>query len=292
MPYNSRDERRKAERRVERYRNDYISRFTALLHNSVSFENIGELPKRYLMRTLIRNGAIAYDYATGLYLRFAEIGLDVYGLPRQYRLYGFDGFNVTREANEVCILRANDLQLPLLPYIEMQVNKIVKFDTAIEQNLTAIRTFTIAEVEDKETLLSMVNLIDSREVGSTLAFVNKNLAGGLNGIKVQSTGAQYLISDLLQDRQKIINETLSYLGIPSSNTDKKERVQGLEVTASISYTKSCIDTLVDTFNYDAKYGNIPIRAMVNTDVVSFNEENENTNKNKGEENEEFIEKDN
>ena len=57
------------------------------------------------------------------------------------------------------------------------------------------------------------------------------------------------------------------------NTYKKERVQSAEVEASNFYTIDSINTLIDTFNYDADFGDIDIHLVPNTIVTSVLDEN-------------------
>ena len=56
------------------------------------------------------------------------------------------------------------------------------------------------------------------------------------------------------------------------NTYKKERVQSAEVEASNFYTIDSINTLIDTFNYDADYGELDIHLRPNTIVSTVLEE--------------------
>ena len=124
------------------YEDDYRSLFSMLFHNSVLVDDLPEdLPKRYLLRVLKNRGAIAYDKKTKLFLPFSRTGIDVYGLPKQYILIGYNGLVLTRNADEVIILRANDLEYSLEQYIENQVKKLVEYDLAIEQNLEAIKIY-------------------------------------------------------------------------------------------------------------------------------------------------------
>lgn len=283
MANNTRNARREAEKKRKVYADNYRNRFAVLFHNSVKVLNADDLPKRYLLRVLLEHGGIAYDKQTKLYLRYVRGGIDVYGLPQWYTLIGYNGFTVMRNADEVVILRANDLKYPLQDYLDQQINKIVDFDMAIEQNLEAIKTMTVAEVQDQNTMLSMANEMDSRRIGATVVFQNKSAMIG-NEVKVQSTGAQYLVDKLLEARKEILNETLSALGISVANTDKRERVQSSEIEASLGYGKDCIQTLIDTFNYDAEQGGIPIRLEGNTTLIdviktSINEKEEQNNGN-------------
>ena len=267
MANNTRQAVKEAIRKRQDYENDYRSLFSMLFHNAVIVEKLPEdLPKRYLLRVLKNKGGIAYDKITKVFLPFTRIGIDLYGLPKRYNLIGYDGTVLERDASEVVILRANDLEFPLEVYIEHQVSKIVDYDLAIEQNLEAIKTMSFAQVADQNQLLSLVNLQNAKRIGATIAYVNKSAMTGAD-IKVQQTGAQYLVEKLRQDRKECMNETLSTIGINVANVDKRERVQDAEIRASQGFALDCISTLVETFNHDAKIGGLEIRLKANTSLV-------------------------
>ena len=271
MASNSRQARRIAEGKRQQYSNNYLDRLSILFNNSVSVNNLpDDLPKRYLLRTLLTKGAIAYDKTTKLFLPFVESGIDVYGLPQNYNLIGFNGFTKWCTPDEVVILRANDYKVPLYDYFVQQVEKLVDFDMAIEQNLEAIKTMTIAEVQDQATLLSIANEIELRRIGATVVYQNKSANIG-NEIKVQSTGAEYLVDKLLEARKEILNETLSHIGLSVANVDKKERVQTAEINASNGYAIDSISTMVDTFNHDSEVGGLSIRLEANTSLMEDRE---------------------
>lgn len=270
MATNTRTARKEAQRKRQYYFDSYMSRFITLFHNCVVIENADNLPKRYLLRTLRQRGRIAYDKQTGLYLPCVDMGIDVYGLPTAYQLIGYNGFTVQRKPDEVVILRANDISLPIEEYLKQQIQKIVEFDMAIEQNLDAIKTMTIAEVKDQTSLLSLANEYENRRLGATVVFKQKTSAPD-SELKIQSTGATYLIDKLLEARKEIINETLSSIGISVANTDKKERVQTMEVIASQGFALDSLNTLVETFNYDAKQGGLTIRLRGNTSLLKESE---------------------
>lgn len=270
MAINTKQARKIAETKRSRYFNNYMAQFCSLFNNSVTIEGDNKVPKRYLLKVLREFGGIAYDKTTGLYLRYVQSGIDVYGLPKHYHLIGYNGFNVMREPNQVVILRANDLKYPIEEYLEQQILKIVDIDLAIEQNLEATKTMTIIEVQDQSTLLSMANEQESRRLGASVVFRNKSAVNG-GTINAQSTGATYLIDKLLEARKEILNETLSSIGVSVANVDKRERVQVAEVVASQGYALDMINTLIDTFNYDAEQGGIPIRLKGNTSLIKDKE---------------------
>lgn len=274
MAINTREAVKEAQKRRRGYFDTYLTRFCSFFHNAVRIETneFKDLPKRYLLKTLMTKGGIAFDKELRLFLPFVKSGIDIYGLPKAYNLIGMNGFTRQRKADEVVILRANDLQVPLITYLEQQADKLAEIDMSIKQNLDAIKIMSVIEVPDKATMLSFSNLENARELGASVLFVNKgvNVKGNVTSVQ---TGAQYFVDKLQEARTQILNETFQTLGIGTMNTYKKERVQSAEVEASNFYTIDSINTLIDTFNYDAEYGGLDIRLVPNTIVTSVLEEN-------------------
>ena len=91
-----------------------------------------------------------------------------------------------------------------------------------------------------------------------------------------------LVNKWQEARKVVLNETLSTIGISVANTEKRERVQSVEVLASQGYAMDCLSTLVDTFNYDAEQGGIPDRLDANTslsETVELSKENKEVTEN-------------
>lgn len=252
----------------------YSSQFCALFHNSLKVKNLpDDLPKRYLLKELYEHGAIAYDKESKLFLPFNAIGINQYGLPTDYQLIRYVGGSMSRRADEVVILRMNDIQKSIKFFIDVNVKKLVDIDMTIEQNLDAVKTMTLIEVENQNTLMSLDNMNTARTIGASIVFVNKGSGSVKLGdtFKATNTGAQYLVDKLHEDRRHILNETLSIIGTALSNTEKKERVQGLEILASENYALDMLNTGIDTFNYDAELGGLDIRLEGNTNLVRVSE---------------------
>lgn len=271
MATNTREARKEALKKRDVYYNNYMAQFCILFNESVEIENLpSDLPKRYLLKILRNKGGIAYDKITKLYLPFVEKGIDVYGLPLEYTLIGFNGFVVSRKPDEVVILRANDLKYPIVEYFSQQIYKLVDLDLAIEQNLDSIKTCSIAEVSDESQLLSLANEYQAKRIGATVIFKNKKALTG-SEIKVSKTEAQYLVDKLLENRKKILNETLSSIGINMPNVDKRERVQDNEIRASQGFALDSLNALINTFNHDAKIGGLTIRLKGKTSLYKQDE---------------------
>lgn len=115
MANNTKQARREAEAKRILYRQNYEDRIVALFHNSVNVKNVDEnsLPKRYLLKTLLHFGAIAYDPKTDLYLRFTKVGIDNYGLPEEYELIGYIGL-ITKMMLLFYVLTMKQVQYTLI----------------------------------------------------------------------------------------------------------------------------------------------------------------------------------
>lgn len=274
MANNTKQARKEAEYKRKLYYTNYYSRIEALFHNSVNVLGVSEeeLPKRYLLKVLFERGAIAYDFKTGLYLPFTFLDIDQYNLPKRYELVGYKGLVLDRPREEVCILRANDVMTPIAEYVDIQINKLVDFDMAIEQNLEANKTMALIEVPDQTTLLTLSNLSECKQLGSAVAFVNKNM-NLKESCSSLNTNAVYLVDKLQEARKQVWNETLNAIGISTANVDKRERVQQAEVVANDSYAKDCINVLVDTFNFDSQAKNLSIKLEINTTNIVATEGN-------------------
>ena len=269
---NTRESMEEAESRSRDYFQNYLDRFCNFFHNSVRIETstFKDLPKRYLLKTLLTKGAIAFDKETNLFLPFVASGIDIYGLPKMYNLIGMNGYTKQCRPDQVVILRANDLQTPLIIYLMQQAHKLEDLDMSIEQNLDAVKTMSIVEVPDKATMLSFSNLDGARRLGASVVYVNKGSQIQANTSCMQ-TGAEYLVDRLMEAKREIMNETFQTLGIGTINTYKKERIQSAEVIASNYYTIDSIHTLIDTFNYDADFNGLDIHLESNTIVPSLEE---------------------
>lgn len=270
MAQNTRAARRKAEAARLELITSYEEWLLSIFHNSVEFENLPEdLPKRYLIKELLNHGKIAHDHFTDLWLPANAVDvLTVYGVPSEYELWGYNGYIVRRKAEEVDILRLNDLEAPLSPYIRSQAETLAEFDLAIAQNLEACKTMTLCEFEDEGQLLSVVNLAEARRIGASIAFTRKRNMQGCE-TKTLSTGAQYLVRDMQEARKNILNETLARLGVSTANTDKRETVQAAEVVGAQGMALDALYTFIDTFNHDAEVAGLSIRARANTSVVEL-----------------------
>lgn len=267
----TRQEIKFAEKRLARLVKHYTMYFEGMLHNAITIRNLpSDVPKRYFLRTLFKEGKIGEIEGKNeqLFLPASGVGIDIYGLPTDYNLIAPNGYTAHLPASQVKIYRINDMAYPIYPYLQEQARKVAELDMAIAQNLDAIKTATFFRCKDQKEVLSLQNASYARRIGATVIFGTEDMASSL---EMFSTGATYYCDKLYELRKEIINETLNRMGTLTANDDKRERVQTAEVDASACATLCNINVIIDTFNYDAKIAGSPLRMELNTclgDVLS------------------------
>lgn len=277
MGRNTRATVREAAIYKEKIQSDYYQRLVALAHNSVSLITKYELPKRYLLRVLFGRGFIAFDKQTELFLPANGYMLNAYGLPKLYTLVSYTGMVLQRKADEVVILRASDNVHPIRDTLKLYASRLAEIEMSIHTNLINTRTTGIIEVDDESQLLTLSNIEEGRRIGASVVYVNKAL--GVTGGAISSLPLhhEYVSNELQELKYNIWQEALSYIGVGSINRDKRERVQNSEVNASQFYARDALSVLVDTFNYDAEYGNLDIRLAPNTAIFESDQNDAENN---------------
>lgn len=272
----TKQEIREAERYLRNRENMYCQYFLNLAHNSITIEGLpNDVPKRYFLRVLFKEGKIGHY--NGVYLPASGVGVDIYGLPTEYVLVGYNGVTYTASKDDVGILRINDLSYPLYPFIKAQSKVLAEIDSAILQNLNAVKTMRVFECKDQSVLLSLQNAWKAIKVGALCAFSTKGMFE--DSVKVHETGAEYLCDKFSELKKEVMDETLTRIGVMTANTNKRERVQSAEVNATVGVTIDNVYIMIDTFNYDAKVAGLPLRMKLNSVTEEYYElSKENDNK--------------
>lgn len=257
----TKQEIRYAEKYLKQRQQYYMTYYLSLAHNNIVIDNLpNDVPKRYFLRVLFKEGKIGHY--NGLYLPASGVGVDIYGLPTDYVLTGYNGIVYKASEKDVGILRLNDLSYPLYPYLRSQSEMLANIDGSIMQNLAAVKTMTIYECKDNATLLSLQNVHKASITGALAAFVAKDAFK--DNVIDHPTGATYLCDKFTELKKEIMDETLRRLGVMTANTNKRERVQSSEVNATVGEVIDSIYIMIDTFNYDAKIAGLDLRMRINS----------------------------
>lgn len=218
-----------------------------------------EVSSRYLELTLFGRGGIAFarrsvtDFAPYFFGSFAQIGnSDIYNDPVTVDIITPNGYRKRKHAKpwirhvgnqyssdravapaDCCICWDNLQRVPLMPYIDLQARRLALFDSVADQHVNSMRTpwlFSVPE-EGKKNAEELFRRINS---GDPAIYMNPN---GLSEIQTSVLqllqGNAYAGDRILNDRQKIVSDAYTMLGIDNNaSAEKKERVQTSETLAN------------------------------------------------------------
>lgn len=216
---------------------EYIQYYNRLLELAVSMFEWKGLPdtvdKRFLELTLFAKGRALFfeDKDMGCYLALpCTLGgrLNVYNIPLQRRAYASNGYNNNFTETDSVIIYNNYLHTNSKLDCEVFSKRLYNLDRAVDVNANAQKTPILIQCKDTERL-TMENLYKQYEGNEPFIFGTDKL--DTTGLKVLQTGAPYVADRLYELRTLIWNEALTYLGINSVNTIKKERLITDEVAS-------------------------------------------------------------
>ena len=204
----------------------------------------------FIERVLHTHGVVAFYKDPNLNhmaVKGAPVGLNPYGNSIYFRASmnryheGFKLYNYTMPMDE-----AKNENVGVLVK-----NQVSSFDGLTVASMRAITSFASLLTENKQTKLvsqnalkipyifeigeeeeltfkNILNKIDSNEPA---IYVNKD-QDILERLKVHSTGAQFHLDKIEQDRLDTLNEFLTYFGVNNININKKERLITNEANAN------------------------------------------------------------
>lgn len=201
--------------------------------------------------------------------------LNPYGDELQYIITSINGETKTLNSEDMVRIIANDHHKPTKIKAMYYAEKLSKIEGTMEINLIQQRTpYIIPTTKDNE--LTMKNIFKKIRDGVLSIFVDDRLtAGGDLGVHVLKTEAPYLIADLQDHKNNVLNEMFSWLGINNTNTDKKERLLVDEVNVNNSFIQLNLENEFKNRQLaceliNKKYNqNISVEKTIDTLQVSF-----------------------
>lgn len=143
------------------------------------------------------------------------------------------------------VLHINPNYTPVLDIIDYYAVKLAMVTADIENNLFNNKLSYVFAVGNQTAAASFKKLYDQIAQGTPAVIVDKELLKE-DGSKTwevfqQNLKQNYLVSDLLEDYRRIENDFCTKVGIPATNTEKRERMSVEEVTRNDIETDSLID---------------------------------------------------
>lgn len=205
------------------------------------------IDERFLEFTLTTraNAVFFYDEDLGYLALPVILGgrLSPYGIPVDREAYAVNGYRKNLTQNDSVVIFNNYLHTSVLPSLMQYAKRLYDFDRIIDVNVRAQKTPVLLQGSDTQ-MLTLKNLYNKYDGNAPVIFGDKNL--DISSLSVLKTNAPFVAEDIYRLKTKIWNEALTFLGISSVNTEKKERLitdevadqQGDTFASRFSFLKS------------------------------------------------------
>jgi hypothetical protein len=218
----------------------YLNRLTELAMAMFEWKNLPDtIDWRFLEYTLYYDGKALWFYEDGLkdyvVTKCAMSGkMNFYRIPNKRRAYADNGYQKNLTEKDSVVIFNNMLRLPSYPAMTFYARKLWELDRVIDVNIKAQKTPVLILANEDERL-TMKNVYQQYDGNQPFIFGSKNM-GLKDNITVLKTDAPYLADKLMEQKNQIWNEAMTYLGISNVSYQKKERLISDEVTRSMGGT--------------------------------------------------------
>lgn len=188
-------------------------------------------------------------------------GYNLFYQPRKVRIANplLPNINELTIDDDCTVLKINANYTGVLDIVDYYAVKLAMISADIESNLMNSKLSYLFTVKNQATANAVKKLYDQIAQGTPAVVVDKDLRnedGSANWeIFQQNLSGNYIVSDLLQDMRKLENDFCTKVGIPSTNTEKRERMSEVEVTRNDVETESLIDGWLTRLNVDIEKAN-------------------------------------
>ena len=217
----------------------YISILQQISISMFEWENIpATIDSRYIEQSLFHNGGAVYfnDEVMGnLALDVMYNGrFNVYGEPVSRRAYSkYNNYQKILNDSDSVIIWNNMDRTPTYPIIELFARRLYNLDRIIDVNANAQKTPVLLKCDQRQRL-TLLNAFKEMDGNSPVIFSDKSFDE--SSIMCIKTDAPYVCDKIYDLKTNIWNEALTYLGIPSANVMKKERLIKDEVLRGLGGT--------------------------------------------------------
>ena len=281
---------------------DYLERLKKIATSIFEWVNLPEsMDARYIEKCLYYHGSAAflYDETMGfINTNCASAGqINIYGLPTAVNCYSYGyqemrtlwtGLKYDPEGNPIndkakdCIMVMNNWErTPTCSTLELFALRLYEAERTCDVNIKAQKTPVMLLVDESQRL-TMTNLYQQYNGNQPFIFGDKNsLSDGV--IKAIKTDAPFLADKIMEYKKEIWNEALTFLGINTLTTEKKERL----ITDEASSNNELINMNLQSYlvprqeacrKFNDKYGftgtEKEISVRVRSDLFNLIKENE------------------
>lgn len=235
------------------YRQLYMKLFSVF-----RFEGLPEIQdKDFLQETLFREGVMACfipnNSAGPILMNGSATGYNMFYHPSQFIIANPVLGNYTLNIGVDCELLdlghcAGDFY-SFDPLIVRYASLLASIDGSLNMTLMNSKVAQVFSASDNAALKTMQKVYDDVSEGKPAVFIAKGLRDDVE-VKPYFNNVKntYIGTELLQDRQTIMNQFLTEIGINNANTQKRERLITAEADSNQGEVKAIVDEVLDRMN--------------------------------------------
>lgn len=194
-----------------------------------------EIDQRFLELVLFNRGMVAFFWDDEYEKYFATTAspsgaINMYNNPTKFLCYGADGFRREKTMDDCVPVWNNYLRRPDTNTMRIYARRLADIDRTIDVNLLSQKMPVFLTVPEQQRLTAQ-NLMKQWS-GNEPIIIGADGVFDTSQMDYLSSGAPFIVNDLLKAKQTIWSEIMTFLGIDNLNIDKAERVQATEVRAN------------------------------------------------------------
>lgn len=277
---------------------DYYSRLRLLALTMFEWENLPDsMDARYLEESLYYFGLACFcpDKFLGWLslpcLPSAE--LNIYGEAIKYTVYSrHTDYSKTYDRDEIVLVRNNLQRIPTDLTVRLFARRLYEAERAIDVNIKSQKTPVLITCTDKQRL-TLKQVYQKYDGNEPVIFGDKNL--DISGINVLKTDSPYVADKIIQYKQNVWSEFLSFIGVNNTPYEKSAQLVSDEINANNQMLMLSAETMLNTRKYacekfNEKTGyNIEVKLRTYDDFAEMlylqntlgNEETEGIDRDKG-----------
>lgn len=255
---------------------DYFNRLMLIAINMFEWVGLDDAfgvgAERMVETCLFNNGRCAFykDPEKGLLVLNVNPSdkLNVYYLPEKVMLWSL-GYNKTVPFSDCVYLMNNSIEYPTIATIQMYAYRLYETERTMDVNRSALKTPILLEGDEK-SMLTLKNVYMQYSGNMPVIFGRKNFELN-NKVNSIDTKVEPLLAELEDHKHDILNDCLTFLGINSANTDKRERMITDEVKSNDDFIRYCLNVFykprINACKEINKRWNLKIEVKVNSELL-------------------------
>lgn len=218
-----------------------IAVFDVTLPKSIDYD--------YFMFTLLLDGGIAV-FKTAKYgviaQRCSVLGYNLYDKPTEIQVNNTVVQGIERKIDKDCVLLTiNPNYTGIWDIISYYATQLAEIQLSANVNLKNVKLSYVFKAEDRKEAEDFKKMADKVDSGEALVFTKKGSSQNKAELFFNNIVNTYIVDKLLVDMRKVISNFDMEMGIPTVNTEKKERLISDEAVSNNAETTLRINYIIE-----------------------------------------------